>query len=89
MEHLDEILERLPSFDRNKIFGRLADPLSDAGQADEIAKIAATRPQSAGSSEIAKTVEAIRLRAELKARELLRIDEWILQRNAKNRPPAP
>jgi len=86
--HLDELLARLPSFDATKFYGRIADPFSDPAQADEIERLAAARADSAGSSEIAKTVGAIRFRAELKARVLPHIDEWILERNAQARPPA-
>ncbi|MBV9659059.1 MAG: M1 family metallopeptidase [Verrucomicrobia bacterium] len=87
--HLDALLSRLPSFEINKFFGRILDQSSDAAQADDLEKIAATHPEAAGSKDFAKTVEAIRQRAELKAREVSNIDAWILQRNARNRPVTP
>ncbi len=88
-ENLDRMLARLPSFEINRFFGRFVEPLSEVALADDLEKILAARPESAGSKAVAKTIEAIRFRAGLKARELPPLDAWVRQHGPADRAAVP
>jgi aminopeptidase N len=69
-----------PSF-RNYFVSSFMKNFSDAARADELASFAPVNATAGGRSAAARAAETIRLEADLKARALPAIDDWIRKRN--------
>jgi aminopeptidase N len=75
--HSHETLARVAAFSATRLFAIYASAFSSAQGADELAAYAASVPQLASSADVARDIEGIRIRADLKARELANIDRWM------------
>jgi aminopeptidase N len=75
--HARETLARVAAFSGARLFSSYAGAFSSEGRADEFAAFAAGIPQLAKSAEVARDIEGIRIRADVKGRELAKIDQWM------------
>jgi aminopeptidase N len=79
-EHIQELLAKVDAFARNDYVPSILGSCSDAARADELTKFVAKNvsPDAVGKAE--EAAEDILFKADLKQRELPRIDEWVKMR---------
>ncbi len=76
-EHAGQTLARVAAFSGTRLFSSYASPFASDARADEFAAFVATIPQLAHSVDVARDIEGIRIRADVKTRELGSIDQWL------------
>ncbi len=76
-KHVRETMARLAAFSGSRVLSICMNAFSDEARADEFSAIVAGIPQMASSSEIAKDIEGMRIRADLKQRELSNVTVWL------------
>jgi aminopeptidase N len=75
--HAHQTLARIAAFSGVRLFSSYASAFSSDARADEFAAFAAGLPQLAHSTDVARDIEGVRVRAAVKGRELGNIDQWL------------
>ena len=75
--HARQTLARVAAFSGVRLFSSYASSFSSDARADEFAAFAAGIPQLAHSADVARDIEGVRVRADVKGRELGNIDQWL------------
>jgi aminopeptidase N len=81
--HMPELLEQVETFRRNNYVPGIMGSFSDAARADELVAYVKANVGEGAVTKARETAEGIRLKAELKQRELPVIDQWVAARAGK------
>jgi aminopeptidase N len=75
--HSRQTLARVAAFSGVRLFSSYASAFSSDARADEFAAFAAGLPQLAHSTDVARDIEGVRVRGDVKGREVGNIDQWL------------
>lgn len=76
-DHMPQLLGRMEEFQRNYYVPSIMSAFSDADRADELEKYVNEKVSPKGATKAKETAASMRLRAELKQRELPAVDRWV------------
>ncbi|EEF59929.1 M1 family metallopeptidase [Pedosphaera parvula] len=86
-EHLQDLLKRVEAFRRNGYVPSIMGAFSDNGRADELVQYVTAHLSMDGLTKAKEVAETIRLKADLKDRELPRVDQWVNRRAEPTKIP--
>ncbi len=75
--HARQTLARMAAFSGTRLFSTYASAFSTQERADELAAFAAGIPQLALAVDVARDIEGVRIRADMKQRELPAFESWL------------
>ncbi|PWU15173.1 MAG: aminopeptidase [Verrucomicrobia bacterium] len=76
-EHMTQLMGRIEEYERNMYVPSIMSAFSDADRADELERYVNEKVSPNGATKARETAEGMRLRADLKQRELPVVDHWI------------